>query len=81
MKECYWCNKSCPDSEEGSFEVDPKDESIEIGWICDHCVLTFNGKCDCAECVTNDKVGKKALAEYDRTHMTPLARLFSWVLG
>jgi len=49
MKECYWCHKECPDKEEGGFELDPKTKE-EVGWICDHCVLQFDGKCDCEEC-------------------------------
>ena len=52
MKKCYWCKKSCPDDEVGDFELDPKDESIEVGWICDECVRCFIGKCDgdCDNC-------------------------------
>lgn len=67
MKECYWCKKQCPLDEEGSFELEPDTEK-EVGWICDHCVLAFDGKCDCQECTANTKAAQKALAEYDLAH-------------
>jgi len=54
MKECYWCKKSCPDEEEGSFELDPKDENIEVGWICNHCIVAYLGLCDCEVCMMSD---------------------------
>ena len=81
MKDCYWCKKSCPDNEEGSFEVDPDDETIELGWICNHCVLAFDGKCDCDDCVEIEKRAQKRLREYRRTHMTLPARMLSYILG
>jgi len=68
MKDCYWCKKSCPDNEEGSFEIDPNDNDREVGWICDHCVLAFDGKCDCEECVANEKAAQKELARYYEAH-------------
>ena len=81
MKDCYWCKKSCPDDEEGSFELEPDDETIEVGWICDHCVLTFDGKCDCKECRETEEKCQKAIREYDRKHMTLPARILSYILG
>jgi len=54
MKECYWCKKSCPDDEEGSFEIDPYDETIVLGWICNHCVAAYLGLCDCEVCVLSN---------------------------
>ena len=68
MKECYWCKKSCPDDEEGSFEIDPEDNDKELGWICDHCVLAFDGKCDCAECVANTKAADEEVKRYKLAH-------------
>jgi len=68
MKECYWCKKSCPNNEEGSFEVDPKDNSIELGWICDHCTLRFDGKCECEECKADFKAAQEEIKRYDLAH-------------
>ena len=67
MKECYWCKKQCPLNEEGSYELDVKTEK-EIGWICDHCVLAFEGKCECVECATSKKAADDALRKYDLVH-------------
>lgn len=68
MKECHWCKKSCPDNEEGGFETDPKDENINVGWVCDHCILAFDGKCDCKECTENEKAAQKELERYYLAH-------------
>jgi len=67
MKECYWCKKSCPDDEVGSFEVEP-DSDKELGWICDHCVLAFDGKCDCEECRADFKAAQEAIKRYYLAH-------------
>ena len=64
MKECYWCKEQKPDNEEGSFELEPDTEE-EIGWICDHCVLCFDGKCGCEECQKDDEIAQKKLKEYN----------------
>lgn len=64
MKECYWCKEQKPDDEEGSFELEP-DTDEEVGWICDHCVLCFEGKCGCEQCQASDKAVKEALRKYD----------------
>ena len=54
MKECYWCKKSCPDDEEGDFEVDSEDVSIKLGWVCNHCLCSYLGLCDCKVCVLSN---------------------------
>lgn len=73
MKDCYWCKKSCPDDEVGGYELDPNDNDIELGWICDHCVLKFDGICDCEEC--------KELEKECQKQMSLPARILSYVLG
>jgi len=67
MKECYWCKKSCPDDEEGDFEVEP-DSDKEVGWVCDHCVLAFDGKCDCEHCKAIEKSCQVELERYNLAH-------------
>lgn len=49
MKTCIWCKKKRPDEEEGGIELN-EDGITEKGWICDHCLLRFDGKCNCKEC-------------------------------
>ncbi len=68
MRKCYWCHKNCPDNEEGSFEVDSEDNNIELGWICDHCVLSFDGKCDCPGCKTDLKEAQETIKAYNLAH-------------
>jgi len=50
MKVCSWCGRPRAMCEEGSFEVDPVDETTEIGWVCDHCIYRFDNECSCPLC-------------------------------
>jgi hypothetical protein len=59
-KTCFWCKKVCPESETGDFEMSPDDENEIVGWVCDHCILAFNGECDCAECSLTEAEIQKA---------------------